>query len=241
VRNYLARYFDTHLIVLEADVIERADKSLAGSGYRHFFEKDDNTTLHWTKYINRLITNYVNTPFVALYDIDVVIPVPQMLKAMHSLRYENEKAVSPYDGRFFLVDNAVKALFGQSLDCSLLIDNERSFRVHTKRSYGGTILFNTDVFRTAGMENEYFDSWGVIDYERIKRMQVLGYTVRRIEGGLFHLHHARGSNSTFHSSESRLRFYTEYLKICSMERDELEGYVATWPWISKYNQHESGK
>ena len=44
----------------------------------------------------------------------------------------------------------------------------------------------------AGGENEHFYGWGPEDLERVKRMEILGYSVTRIKGDLYHLYHLEG-------------------------------------------------
>ena len=56
-------------------------------------------------------------------------------------------------------------------------------------SCGGAFFVNRSVYVQAGGENEHFYGWGPEDLERVKRMEILGYSVTRIKGDLYHLYH----------------------------------------------------
>jgi predicted glycosyltransferase involved in capsule biosynthesis len=64
------------------------------------------------------------------------------------------------------------------------------------------------------MENENFYGWGVEDDERVKRMEVLGFSINRVQGPMFHLWHPRGKNSWYASKEAELRNSQEFLNTC---------------------------
>lgn len=65
--------------------------------------------------------------------------------------------------------------------------------------------------RTGG-ENEYFYGWGMEDMERVKRMEILGLPVSRVDGSLFHLFHYRNENSGFIIGYWRIRAVKNFLR-----------------------------
>lgn len=87
-----------------------------------------------------------------------------------------------------------------------------------------------ETYITAGLENEYITSWGPDDVDRVKRMEILGYPCKFEDGELYHLYHTRAINSLFANIETQNRLYLEYLKICSMNKNNLINYISTWPW-----------
>jgi hypothetical protein len=227
---YLQHHFHAPILLLEADESPKMDAGLLDEQVTYLFVKDGNSKLHYTRYLNDLV-RMAETPFVALYDTDIIIPEKQILESVNLLRRGNHAMISPYDGTFIHVDSLMKALFIRLQDTELFSANQGKLHPVVKRSYGGVVLVNRGDYLRAGMENEHLTSWGPNDIERIKRMEILGYGVKRVPGNLYHLQHQRGINSGYQTSEERHQFMGEYLKICGMRKNELEAYVDTWNWI----------
>lgn len=59
-------------------------------------------------------------------------------------------------------------------------------------------------------------------------MEILGLSVSRTSGVLYHLYHPRNENSWFTDLESETRNRTEYLNVCSMNRAALLEYIRGW-------------
>ena len=97
----------------------------------------------------------------------------------------------------------------------------------------GAIFLNRKDFIQAGMSNEHITSWGPDDAEQKKRMEILGYSMVRVAGPLFHLWHPRGINSSYGNQEERLRLTEEYLKVASSGKVELQQYISTWGWCKE--------
>jgi hypothetical protein len=233
--TYIHTSFNTSIMVLEVDENSLIDKSLLPRGTKYYFIRDSNTKLHRTKYHNWLIEK-TTTPLIALYDADVILPVHQIVDAIKLLRDKEYAIVSPYDGAFLNVDGLLKVMFLKLMDPALFETHQRKMAVATKRSWGGCVLIDRDSFVDAGMENENISSWGPDDVERIKRMEILGYKVKRIPGNLYHLPHKRGVNSKYSNQEERCTLLSEYLKICSFKTDDLRRYINTWVHRQKNSQ-----
>lgn len=227
--RYLEKHFKTNIIVLEADNKPRFPNSVAFENVRYTFIHDENPLFHRTKY-NNLLIGLSDTPLISLYDCDVIVPVQQLVAAAGEIRSGAAAAVSPYDGHFIAVDKLFKLMMGKLLDDRLLEYNTSKFPVAVKRSYGGAIVLDKKSFMEAGLENEYLTSWGPDDIERIKRMNILGYAVKRIQGPLYHLPHPRHVNSSYASLAIHERLMEEYLKVCSFTKKELSRYTRSWPW-----------
>ncbi|MDE1193011.1 MAG: galactosyltransferase-related protein [Arachidicoccus sp.] len=236
--NYLDKYFTTNTLIIEDDKEQKVDILLLPINCTYNFLYDSNPLFEHTK-INNLLIKKATTKFIIIQDTDVIVPVQQILQAVNVLRENKYDMVYPYDGSFTSVDSLSKEMFGKILDSDLFLLNENKFLTGVKRSYGGSVLIHREKYINAGMENEFFASWGPEDIERQKRMKNLGYKVKRIEGSLFHLPHDRLDNSFYESSEHRIRYMEEYLKICSMQKTELEKYIQTWPWANKNNIYAS--
>lgn len=239
ILKYLDKYFNTHILIAEADAIPKVGHLSLPDSCNHIFYRDNEPVFHHTKY-NNLMTVESDTPIIAIYDTDVIFSVNQILKAVNVIRSGNADYVSPYDGTFMSVDRLFKAMFGKLLDPELLQRNTGKFGTGTYRSWGGAAFLNKSAFMAAGMDNEKIDSWGPEDIERMKRMQILGYKVKRITGPLFHLPHPSNPNSGYHDLNIRIRLMEEYLKVCSMKKEELIEYIHTWKNEHKMAVVQSG-
>jgi hypothetical protein len=231
ITRYIHKNFDTTIILLEEDSEPKIDKSLLPAGVQYLFIKNDHKKLHYTKTLNYLIGKS-KTPYLALYDIDVIIPEKQIIEAVRLLREGDYSMISPYSGRFLNVDLLLKAIFIKLQDTQVLESNQGKLFTCSLRSYGGVVFVDRLAYIKAGMENEHLTSWGPNDVERIKRMEILGYKVKRLHGNLYHLHHARGENSGYQSTGERIDFMNEYFKVCSMRRKDLSDYISTWKWVN---------
>lgn len=235
--KYLHLHFDAPVILVEADGVSKINKSLLPEEVDYHFVEDASPIFHRTKYNNMLI-RLSETPYVALYDTDVVFQTSQLLSAITWLRSGKCQMAYPYDGNFWGVDILMKAMFSKILDPILFENNLGKLSIGSERSYGGCVFLNKMAYISAGMENEHLTSWGPDDVERWKRMLLLGYTIKRVSGNLYHLPHPRTANSGYSNIQERINLTNEYLKICSMEKHQLENYIETWDWKNQVGQHK---
>lgn len=234
VLRWLDKFFDTNIIVYEADRTSKLKTIQPPDNCRLFFEPDNHAVFHRTKY-NNIMVRMATTPIVAIYDADVILNPDQILAAVKDIRQNEADFASPYSGECILVDALFKAMFSKILDTRLLERNAGKSNVGATRAKGGVVFLKKDAFVTAGMENEFIDMWGPEDAERMKRMYILGYSISQVKGPLFHLHHQRNTNSGYNSKEDVVRLMKEYLKICTMDKAALKKYIASWPWINQIN------
>lgn len=227
---FLDKYFDTNVIVGESDLTQKVDKVNLPKKCKYFFFEDANRLLHRTKLNNILIKNS-STKIIALYDSDVIFPIEQIRDAVKKIRESKADMVFPYDGTFLSVNYLFKTMFSKILDPKLLLYNVGKFTVISKRSYGGAVFVDREKYLNAGLENEFFLSWGPEDLERVKRMKNLGYYVKRVNGILFHLPHERTENSGYNSIETTIAYMQEYLKICNMNSTQLKQITSSWSWL----------
>jgi hypothetical protein len=232
---YLHKHFDTHIIVAESDGTSRVPVHRLPSCCRYFFIQDDDPKLHRTRLNNRLIKQS-DTAIVALYDTDAVLAPEQIKAAVETIRNGNAHYASPYNGEFLDVDKMLKGLFGRVLDAGILQCNKNKLMVVTKRSWGGACFLLKEAYIEAGMENERFLSWGPDDIERVKRLEILGYTIRRVEGPLFHLNHERKENSGYQDHDVYCTYMQIYFDLCSMTKEQLCAHVAEWKWSENLNE-----
>jgi len=227
ITNYLTKYFNTTIFLLEVDSESKIDRSLLHNDVQYSFIKDNSTKLHLTKYKNLLLKK-CSTTFISFYDTDVVFPIEQIVQTVTALKEKGYAIAFPYDGSFVSVDSLLKTMFTKLVDPELLEKNCNKFCTGTRRSFGGAVFLNRQIYIYAGMDNEYITSWGPEDIERVKRMAILGYPAKRINGNLYHLPHQRSENSGYQSDKEHYTLMSEFLKICSMKKTTLQKYIQTW-------------
>jgi hypothetical protein len=225
--RYLKKHFHTTIIIYEYGKQQSINPDLLPNRTLLLFEKGSNELFHRTYFINKLI-DAAKTPFISIYDTDVIIPISQMLDAVRLLRSNNADAVYPYNGTFVSMDKLSSVIFSKFLDDKFFEENNEKFIVSSTRSFGGCVILNKESYCKAGKENIKFTSWGPEDIERYHRMKILGYKIKRVQGFLYHLYHKRGKNSGYIDSEKRIAFMKEYIKVFNMKKNELKEYVSSW-------------
>lgn len=230
VTNFLCNHFETKVIVMEVDTSPKITSEDLHPDVEYHFHADGNPKLHRTKYNNKLI-EMASTPYISLYDTDVIIPVKQIVDAIELIRKGRYKVVHPFDGSCFGVDILLKAMFIRILDEKFLKENQGKLTLYSKRAVGGCIFLDRAAYQKGGGENENISSWGPDDVERVKRMKILGYEIKRIDGPLYHLHHARKENSGYGNYHDHVRLMEEYLKVTESDQQELTNYIKTWDWL----------
>ncbi|RFM26693.1 galactosyltransferase-related protein [Deminuibacter soli] len=238
VTRYLNKYFNTHILIIESGLQQQTDPQQLPPCCNYEFIENDDILFHRT-HINNLLVKKAQTNSIVLFDTDVIPAINQVYGSVQLLRNADADMVYPYDGCFVGVDQLFKNMFAKILDPDLFISNQNKFNTAAMRSCGGAVFLNRKRFIAAGMENEYFKSWGPEDRERLKRMKNLGFSVKRVKGALYHLPHERNINSGYCGSTTQVEYMEEYLKVCNMEKAALEAYVLSWPWLQhcQLNQH----
>jgi len=199
--RYLLKHFDTNIYILHSSAYENGilhrilDKSI-----RYSFIEDYDTIFYRTKYLNQM-TLSASTPFVAIWDTDVIIDKNQIIDGIIKLR-EGYDIVYPYDGHFYDTTDIIRELFLKTRDVKVLSKNKAKMGlIYGTDMKGGAMFVNRDSYIKAGMENENFYGWGPEDFERYERWKILNYKVYQSPGCLYHLTHSRSNNSTFRSME----------------------------------------
>jgi predicted glycosyltransferase involved in capsule biosynthesis len=224
--GFLLRNFDTNIIVLESDENSNEEfvKSVSDK-IKYVFEKSDERLFHRTRLLNDM-TKMCETNIVVNYDVDVLFTVAQYLESRDKI-LNGCDMVFPYSGKFYDVQkNQFHLVDSDSIEnidlnqCTLFNPN----------SVGGAFFFNKERYTQIGLENENFVSWGHEDWERVVRIEIMGYSLCRVEGPLYHLTHSR----THNSSDSNPLFHSngqEFHKIRNMNREQLTNHIKTWRWV----------
>ncbi|QES91045.1 galactosyltransferase-related protein [Rhizosphaericola mali] len=227
--NYINKFFKTNILIGESDTDSKVDTSILPKCCKHLFFFDNNKLLHRT-HVSNILIKKANSKIIAIYDCDVVFPIDQIVESVKNIRHNKADMVCPYSGNFIGVSNLFKTMFIKLLDPDLLVLSKAKHSVVSRRSYGGAAFLNKEKYIRAGMENEFFTSWGPEDIERPKRLKNLGYKIVRTRGDLYHLPHDRKHNSGYPHKDFYILFMEEYLKICNLSKTKLMKYIKTWPW-----------
>lgn len=230
VIDFIKTHFETSITVLEADNKEVVFHNLID---KKIFIKDSDTVFYRTKYLNQM-THVCNTPYVAIWDTDVIVEPSQIVDSVLKLRLGDADFAFPFDGRFLNVPPIIRELFFIKNDMDVLVQNINLLNpAYGSASVGGAFIANRQTYIKTGMENETFYGWGMEDMERVKRWEISGCNIYRTSGPLFHLYHPRKQNSWFVNNEMELKSKMEFLRICKLSGEELHREVSSWNPVNK--------
>lgn len=229
VTDFIITHFDTNIHILEAtsynnNILGR----LLSENVSVTYIKDYDPVFHRTKYINMLIKGCF-TPFLAVWDADVIVPPEQIITSVNWLREKEASFVFPYKDKFLDTTHIIRELYFGTRNLEILEENKGKMEeLYRPDPFGGGFFVEKATYKKLGMENEYFYGWGNEDADRINRWKVMGYIYKRVSGPLFHLSHERGMNSKFHTDEQGEIKFSEILRIFTMSKNELESEIKTW-------------
>lgn len=220
VVNYLHRYFDTHIMVLEAAIYNNGiTETMIGTRVEYIFIEDEDPIFYRTHYLN-LMAQKVQTRFLAVWDADVVIPAEQVAASIERLRAEDCDVAFPYNGTFLDTTPIIRSIYLRTNSMHFLEKNIRKMTLpYGKDMRGGAFLVDRKKYMAANMENTRFYGWGPEDWERVERWHNLGYRFHVNSGVLFHLSHPRDMNGTHNSDRQHRNVYFELntIRNCSAE------------------------
>ena len=219
--NFLLKHFDTNIMILEASSYNNGlVPKLIAKGIDYIFIEDKDPIFYRTKYLN-IMTSKAMTPFIGIWDADVIIPKEQIMDSVCKLR-NGYDLVYPFSNLFYDTSDIIRVLYLKTLKIEVLTKNINKMHLtYGNDSVGGAFMVNKQSYIDAGMENERFYGWGPEDGDRYHRMRILGYKIHFSGGNLFHLSHPRGINSMFRSPNQRTKTRKEFISTYNSSRDEL--------------------
>lgn len=223
--NYLCRHFITNIIVLQAAKYDNGFvKKLLGNKVNYYYIEDYDNVFYRTKYLN-FMTLQANTPYVAIWDADVIIPKEQLIKAIKELDNGSD-VVYPYDGHFYDTSSIIRELYLKHQNVQILERNRlKMFMRYGNKMIGGAIFVNRQSYIASGMENIDFYGWGPEDGERYYRWEKLGFKIVYIKGHLFHLTHERGNDSKFRSIDQMVSTNAELMKLTKSNIEDVQNDI----------------
>lgn len=221
------RNFRTNLYVLEASKYNNhlLEKLLPGT-VRYFWVYDNDPVFYRTHYLNQL-AQMASTPYLAIWDADIVLPKKQIEEAIETLRIQKCDVVYPYDGHFYDTTPIIREIYLKKKHINILWKNVDKMLLPYGTSMGGGAIFvNRESFFQAGMENEEFYGWGPEDWERLTRWNILGYNIQRIQGPLFHLSHPRDLNGKHNSDLQRRKSFFALRKMQDSSQEDIRKMIS---------------
>lgn len=210
---FLKQFVDIDILIIESDTTSKVESM---KSVRTIFVEDTAPLFHRTRLVNRAIRQ-TSRCYIGVWDADVLINAESFEKAIRMLRNGEADVVLPYDGRAInLTDESIsdgQVMFGHF-------------------SVGGIFMLSRDLYWKSGGENEAIVGWGPEDIERVKRWEILGYRISRLEGALWHYDHPRNVVNYAESYLLKDKNIRELLRICRMFPEQLNEYI-----IEKHKYH----
>ncbi len=229
VVDFLIEKFHTNIIILEASTFcNGLVKRLLPQTVNYMFYEDLDPIFHRTFYINEMMKS-CQTPFVAVWDSDVILGSRQILESITLLREKKSDFVYPYKDKFLDTSKTIRELYFLSRNFELLIKHRNKMNeMYPPNPVGGAFIANCESYINSGLENTDYYGWGLEDGERYYRWDNLDYKVMRVEGPMFHLSHDRGINSSIHSSDSAKIKENDITRTRMMNKSEMEKVITNW-------------
>jgi hypothetical protein len=188
------------------------------------FIKDIDPVLYKTKYIN-LMAKGVDTPYISIWDIDIVIDTKVIIEAVMKLRNEYD-ITYPYNGMCFEVPPIIKSMYLSRMDIRLLYRQMGKMELLYERMLvGGAIFMNKQKYIYCGMENEKHYGWGNDDFDRYYRFNTYKLNIYRVNAPLFHLYHPRMNNSGFRTPFHIQKTMSELMYTKNSSKKELSNSI----------------
>ncbi len=229
VVEFLSDNFDTNIHVLEATKFNNKILSkILPERVDITFTVDYDPIFYRTHYINQMVMK-CDTPYVAIWDADVIVSKEQIMEAVTLLRNNEFDFVLPYKNKFMDTSEIIRALYYEDRDFNVLVHNEAKMKsVYNPNPVGGGFFANRQTYIKAGLENKKFYGWGTEDGERVKRWTILGYKIEQLTGVIYHFTHRRFLNSKFHATEQQSIKFAEWLNVVNMSKQQLKEEVKSW-------------
>ncbi len=228
VIEYLTHHFDTNIIVKEV-----SEQSMLGNlpwirKVKYIYEFSSEEKFHRTKILNDMLEEVI-TPYVSVYDCDVLFPIQSYVDTLNALR-NGEVFVFPYQGPFHEIPRRFIPEVKNRMEVNWIPLDQTG--VNHPQSVGGSVFLNTEVYKKLGAENELCIDWGWEDGYRVNLYQKFGYNICRVGTILYHFEHQRGKSSgpsnPFHNHNQN-----EYYKTVYMSKEDLDSYISTWSRFRK--------
>lgn len=211
VMVYLLTNYQAKVLVKEVDTQQRfeeliltelkkriQDKDL--NRLQYFYETPKKEYFHKTKILNDLL-QISTTTVVCNYDTDVILPITSVNKSYELIMSGESDAVYPYGvGVYQKSVRYVEELYFQFLSTKMGDDDIKTLdkcSSPNSSTIGWCQFIRRENYINSFMMNENFAAWGPEDCELFYRLNLLGNKVDRVNDNVYHLEHARTTDSWF--------------------------------------------
>lgn len=221
--NHILKYFNTNIFVMEAASLNNhvLEDTLPES-VSYTYVEDYDPVFHRTRYINMLARKSFS-PFIAIWDADIIIDYGQILRAVELLRDNDCEVVFPYNGVFYDTTSIIREVYLKNGEFSVLSTNTGKMLLPYGTNMGGGALFLKRIsFEFAGGEDEGFYGWGPEDWNRIEKWKKMNFRLMRTDGPLFHLSHPRDMNGRMNSVWQKRQAFNRLRNTKLGNKEEIE-------------------
>jgi len=228
--GYMAHNLDTNFIIYE-DGPEAKFNHLAVQipNCRYHFNKNNDELFHRTLILNEMV-KMTNTPFLVNLDVDCIVHLPVYQDAVNKLRNDEYDIMTGFSSLTYTVPKTLHEKIATKKNIDWLTIQHCVPANKVDFACGGIVWWQKKKLLEIKGDHQGLISWAPEDQERVYRAQKLGYRYGRVEGTLFHLDHARLTNSWMNHKMFKQN-EEEFEKIKAMSVEELRAYVASWPWL----------
>lgn len=236
--KYLLQNTNCKIIITECDDFPKLDvKQYNSTRIKYKFEKIKNNFFHRTRLINQML-NDVDTPVVANYDADVILPKTSYEISEKLILTNQADVVYPYGfncagQRRIFPDTKGLGKFHQTLN---LDDLELDHRSPWLSRYGHVQFFNTACYIKGFMENENYKHWCPEDDERGIRFQKLGYKVIWMDSLVYHQEHPPSSQPQPSNLDE---IYKIHNHLITGHKESVEEYYRNQEYLQKYDSYKN--
>jgi len=172
-------------------------------------------------------TKVANTPIIISQDADIILNPDQYIRARKSIKKGKSHFCYPFN------DLIVQIGIEEAKKLPKKKYNIRNLSLRIPKwpkpdtsalSPGGCLFMNKKKYIKIGMENEEFINYGFEDAERKVRIQTLGYKIKYISGGIYHLQHGKTNTSSqyhpYHKHNRKL-----FVEMRYYNKEQMQDYV----------------
>lgn len=227
--NYLLHHFKTNIIIYETgkeSILKYFWQSAWNKSCRLFHHKEDKNIFHKTLLLNKA-AKIATTPIIVSQDADVILNPDQYIYARNNIKKGKIHFCYPFNDLIVQIgiEEAKKLPKKRYKIHNLSFIIPKWPKPETSAlSPGGCLFMNKKKYIEIGMENEEFINYGFEDAERKVRIQTLGYKIKYISGGIYHLQHGKTNTSSqyhpYHKHNRKL-----FVEMRYYNKEQMQDYV----------------
>lgn len=219
------------VILLEADTGPAYKMKKTYPNVLYHFVKDDSPVFYRTKYVNELLRK-ADTSIVGVWDTDIFVPGEQMDNAITEIRNGSALMSIPGDGRFLVYSVEDSFLYRQGFLDPFLSKEKETANYSSLDSSRGVFFVNKEAYLKIGGENEHFYGGLLDNWERIKRLEILGMPIAWVTGVIYRLTHRHNTSIGFYNRQLESDNMNVYLHVCGLTKEAMAGYICSGSHIS---------